>query len=395
MGGYKHAKTNVVKYNEYYPFGLQTANSWTRENSTGNNFLYNGGTELNTTTQVYDLHYRNYDPVLGRMNQVDPVASKYGSVTPYNYAFNSPVVMNDPFGDDPKDPKNTPKPTGAGGNANGGCSWCSPQDTGNGMGGFGNGSQLFSRSNAFFNPGWQPGSGSLSKFGGPTGAQAAAAREIQKDKAFLLKALNTPTAQVSFVMGQNGVNQGYNALVGVTGQILYLTKDNSVTQSTIGGWVSVGSSTVFDFLDNTSFTINTNLPQTSISLDKYDGHAFGISVDWVLGGGFNFSIGYVMDRKGNGSFFYSGGPSVGFSMGISGFGSDIKATPGKTFDVSKYEGYGSAWEGTIFGSYLKGGDTEQKWHNNYGFTYIEEKGGYGWGIPVGLTYQFSKTVLIK
>jgi len=96
-------KGNVVQYNEYYPFGLQAANSWTRENNTGNNFLFNGGTELNATTNVYDLHYRNYDPILGRMNQVDPVAAKYASLTPYNYAFNDPVYWNDPSGADPWD----------------------------------------------------------------------------------------------------------------------------------------------------------------------------------------------------------------------------------------------------------------------------------------------------
>ncbi len=140
---------------KYYPFGLSTANSWTRENTTGNNFLYNGGTELNTTTQVYDLHYRNYDPVLGRMNQVDPLASKYGSVTPYNYAFNAPTNMNDPLGDEP----------------NGNCSWCNPKprpiDTGTSGGGGGGGggnpfASLMGRSAGFFEPGWQPGSGSLS-----------------------------------------------------------------------------------------------------------------------------------------------------------------------------------------------------------------------------------------
>ncbi len=91
---------NIIQYNEYYPFGLQTANSWTRENNTGNNYLFNGGTELNTTTGVMDLFYRNYDPSLGRMNQVDPMASKYASITPYNYSMNSPVVLNDPMGDD-------------------------------------------------------------------------------------------------------------------------------------------------------------------------------------------------------------------------------------------------------------------------------------------------------
>ncbi len=136
---------------------MQTATSWTRENTTGNNFLYNGGTELNATTGVYDLHYRNYDPVLGRMNQVDPMASKYAGATPYNYAFNAPTNMNDPLGDDP--------------GSSASCSWCNPKprpiDTGSGGGGGGGGggspyAGLMGRSAGFFEPGWQPGSGSLS-----------------------------------------------------------------------------------------------------------------------------------------------------------------------------------------------------------------------------------------
>ncbi|HRJ28612.1 MAG TPA: DUF6443 domain-containing protein [Cyclobacteriaceae bacterium] len=98
-----HTKSRIVQYNEYYPFGLQTANSWTRENTTGNNFLANGGTELNQTSQLYDLDFRNYDPILGRMNGVDPMASKYSSLTPYNYSFNDPVSFNDPSGADPYD----------------------------------------------------------------------------------------------------------------------------------------------------------------------------------------------------------------------------------------------------------------------------------------------------
>jgi RHS repeat-associated protein len=93
--------SNVVQYNEYYPFGLTTANSWTRENTTKNNFLYNGGTELNPVSNLYDLAYRNYDPALGRMNGVDPMASKYVSLTPYNFSFNDPVTFNDPTGADP------------------------------------------------------------------------------------------------------------------------------------------------------------------------------------------------------------------------------------------------------------------------------------------------------
>ena len=34
-----HTKSNVIQYNEYYPFDMNTANSWTRENTTGNNFF--------------------------------------------------------------------------------------------------------------------------------------------------------------------------------------------------------------------------------------------------------------------------------------------------------------------------------------------------------------------
>jgi len=95
-------KSNLIQYNEYYPFGMQTAGTWTRENTLGNNFLANGGTELNTTSNLYDLDYRNYDPVLGRMNGVDPLATKYASLTPYNFSFNDPVTFSDPSGASPE-----------------------------------------------------------------------------------------------------------------------------------------------------------------------------------------------------------------------------------------------------------------------------------------------------
>ena len=84
-----------------FSFGLQTANSWTRDNTATNNFLGNGGTELNPTSALYDLEFRNYDPILGRMHQVDPMTDKYSSHTPYNYSFNSPVMLNDPSGAEP------------------------------------------------------------------------------------------------------------------------------------------------------------------------------------------------------------------------------------------------------------------------------------------------------
>ncbi|SKC85021.1 DUF6443 domain-containing protein [Ohtaekwangia koreensis] len=94
---------NILQYNEYYPFGLQTVNSWTRE-SNKNNYLYNAGSELNVTSGVYEMLFRNYDPALGRMLQIDPLAEKYSDISPFNYAFNDPVYWNDPAGADPNDP---------------------------------------------------------------------------------------------------------------------------------------------------------------------------------------------------------------------------------------------------------------------------------------------------
>ena len=65
--------------------------------------FYNAGSELNKTTSNYEMFFREYDPALGRMMSVDPVAGKYSSLTPYNYAFNDPVTYNDPLGDDASD----------------------------------------------------------------------------------------------------------------------------------------------------------------------------------------------------------------------------------------------------------------------------------------------------
>jgi RHS repeat-associated protein len=93
-----HTKTNVIQYSEFYPFGLSASTSWTRENTTDNKYLYNAANELNKTTGWYEMYYRGYDPVIGRMLQVDPYATMYASQTTYNYAVNNPVMINDPNG---------------------------------------------------------------------------------------------------------------------------------------------------------------------------------------------------------------------------------------------------------------------------------------------------------
>jgi len=61
-------------------------------------YLYNAGSELNESTNNYQTFFRDYDPALGRMVGVDIMANKYSSVSPYNYAFNDPIGLNDPSG---------------------------------------------------------------------------------------------------------------------------------------------------------------------------------------------------------------------------------------------------------------------------------------------------------
>jgi len=92
-----YTPTSVIQYNEYYPFGLQTDRSWTRGNAK-NNFLYNQGSEMISATGWYDTPFRNYDPVLARFHQVDPLAYADHFTSPYAYGSNNPVLFNDPTG---------------------------------------------------------------------------------------------------------------------------------------------------------------------------------------------------------------------------------------------------------------------------------------------------------
>ncbi|MBX2913135.1 MAG: hypothetical protein KF717_13235 [Cyclobacteriaceae bacterium] len=93
-----YTKSKVVQSNNYYPFGLQTSNSWTRIDTKPNQYLYNAGSELNDATGSYEMAYRGYDPAIGRMSGVDPLAARYAHLTPYQYAANDPVYYNDPTG---------------------------------------------------------------------------------------------------------------------------------------------------------------------------------------------------------------------------------------------------------------------------------------------------------
>ena len=97
-----------VGYDDYYPFGKVMPG---RSNNTSNpHDAYKfTGKELDQENGI-DLEYfgaRYYDPEIGRWLSVDPILNKkpdalvnkgYLNVSPYNYAFNNPVILVDPNG---------------------------------------------------------------------------------------------------------------------------------------------------------------------------------------------------------------------------------------------------------------------------------------------------------
>lgn len=96
----EHVKSPVIQTDDYYPFGL-TFNSYSRENSVEQNYLF-AGKELQKNLELNweDFGARMYMPDIGRWSCIDPLAEKYMPISPYAYALNNPLIFVDHDGRD-------------------------------------------------------------------------------------------------------------------------------------------------------------------------------------------------------------------------------------------------------------------------------------------------------
>lgn len=90
---------NVDGYDDYYPFGDIMPGRSSNTSNPDDAYKFTGH-ERDEEASL-DLDYmlaRNYDPVLSRFVQIDPLSDKFPGWTPYHYVHNNPLKLVDPTG---------------------------------------------------------------------------------------------------------------------------------------------------------------------------------------------------------------------------------------------------------------------------------------------------------
>ncbi|MFT3677206.1 MAG: RHS repeat-associated core domain-containing protein [Chitinophagaceae bacterium] len=92
----------------YYPFGLTMAGISSKALAFGspeNRYKFNEGTELEhkefnngAGLEWYSTEFRKYDPQIGRFHQIDNLSFLTYDYSPYTFANNNPILLNDPLG---------------------------------------------------------------------------------------------------------------------------------------------------------------------------------------------------------------------------------------------------------------------------------------------------------
>jgi len=96
----RHKGAITAQETHYDPWGLELVGIG-RQGL--NRFTFNGQSEKQANLAdgkgyFYETDFRSYDATLGRFHAYDLMASEYDAVTPYHFALNNPVSLNDPTG---------------------------------------------------------------------------------------------------------------------------------------------------------------------------------------------------------------------------------------------------------------------------------------------------------
>jgi len=365
-----HTKTNVIQYNEYYPFGLQTNASWARDNAT-NNFLYNQGSELNASSGWYDLPFRNYDPMLGRFVQIDPLSVEYDMLTPYNYAANNPIYFNDPSG------LNIPK--------------MYPQDP-----------TVAAAIQAELDH---------AVFGGGGGSSDG---WMDWDAYY-----NQETLDLAYAGNASALKQLGAVTITDRDQIAAFMDGGGMVTNSKGqtGYYQLSVNPAYDaegFYQNTEQKFvkfnQTGGAQQEGPGDGDHGDGRGSAKSFSFGFAFGFGIsgewGIVSDETGKSKWYWTVSANTGLALDIGFNVKEIIPTSGNRFRVEQYEGRGKNISvGVAFTSETRGGNTQDNPTLNpmdFGSLYKERANSYSpfLGIPVGISdagfmYQISKTSFFK
>ncbi|WP_415326314.1 DUF6443 domain-containing protein [Chryseobacterium sp. MMS23-Vi53] len=93
----QNGSAEVLEENNFYPFGLKHEGYNQTAGNSSYNYEYNGK-ELQKETGWSDYGARMYMSDIGRWGVIDPLAETSRRFTPYNYAYNNPVMFIDPDG---------------------------------------------------------------------------------------------------------------------------------------------------------------------------------------------------------------------------------------------------------------------------------------------------------
>jgi RHS repeat-associated protein len=90
---------DIVTAQDYYPFGMMMpGRNYNASGVSDYRFGFNGkenDNEVKGEGSQQDYGMRIYDPRIGKFLSVDPIASKYPELTPYQFASNSPIASID------------------------------------------------------------------------------------------------------------------------------------------------------------------------------------------------------------------------------------------------------------------------------------------------------------